>query len=653
MATRSSADIQSTEDYVDLVMKPGEDLAADKASSEGPSQRHDTPDQSRGGNSPKKSGWRDKMRNKGSESGDLNSADTRDTESDKNIVNFNQKWDNLFKFPKVNSTVDTNVRTNVTTKNETTKDWKGADADKMVELEKGAYDLAKMIQDGSGKNDPAKIKDAAKQLEEKVANLQKNVLQNLATAKDKTLSKLKSESKTEKAGKLDGKGKDKKLCSNCGTKVPKPGEKDEDGKLIVPKLSGANDSVTTTGFKDQKDASSSDEVNKQNVKVKEDGKARLNGEKVCPTCGAKVPKPGDKDENGNLIVPKISETDDTSSKNGFKEDENAKAGGETVKAKEDKEVKAKEGKVCSNCGAKVPKPGDKDEDGNLIVPKLSGANETSENAGFNDNESAKVGEDTVKAKENKDLKGGKVCPTCGTKVPKPGDKDGNLIVPKLSGTEEKPTESGFKEDENAKVTGQTVKANEDKDSKATTVCPNCGAKVPKPGDKDEDGNLSVPKLSGTNETSSNSGIKEDKSSKVDAEVEQEKASYDGTNELKVQELKNTQGKHDEKESTAEAQKLTPGNQTNEILDQSALKENKTVMVIDKGTPDRSESFDLDDDSQEITEGNYSYLSSTVFCVLFRGVNHSKDRCFKDVLKILEIFSGIFKDLRDLIFFKIP
>ena len=603
MATRTSADIQSTEDYVDLVMKPGEDLAADKASSEGPSQRHDTPDQSRGGNSPKKSGWRDKTRSKGSESGDLSSGDTRDTESDKNIVNFNQKWDNLFKFPKVNSTVDTNVRTNVTTKNETTKDWKGADADKMVELEKGAYDLAKMIQDGSSKNDPAKIKDAAKQLEEKVANLQKNVLQNLAAAKDKTLSRSKSESKTEK----DGKGKDKKLCSNCGTKVPKPGEKDEDGKLIVPKLSGTNESVTTTGFKDEKGASSSGEVNKQNVKVKEDSKVRLNGEKVCPTCGAKVPKPGDKDENGNLIIPKISETDDTSSNNGFKEDENVKVGGETVKAQEDKEAKAKEGRVCSNCGAKVPKPGDKDEDGKLIVPKLSGANETSDNAGFKDDESAKAGEENVKAKETTDLKGDKVCPTCGTKVPKPGDKDedGNLIVPKLSGTAEKPTESTFKEDENAKVTGQAVKANEDKNSKATSVCPNCGAKVPKPGDKDEDGNLIVPKLSGTNETSSNGGIKEGKSSKIGAEVEQENANYDGTNQLKVQELRNTQGneaKPDENDRTVEAQKLTHGNETKEILDQSALKENKTVMVIDKGTPDRSESFDLDDDSQEITEG---------------------------------------------------
>lgn len=609
MATRSSADIQSTEDYVDLVMKPGEDLAADKASSEGPSQRHDTPDQSRGGNNPIKSGWRGKVRNKGNESGVSSSADTRDTESDKNIINFNQKWDNLFKFPKVNKTVDTNVRTNVTTKNETTKDWKGTDADKMVELEKGAYDLAKMIQDGSSKNDPTKIKDAAKQLEEKVTNLQMNVLQNLAAVKDKKLSKLKSESKTEKAGKIDEKTKDKKLCSNCGTKVPKPGEKDDDGKLIVPKLSGANESSTTSSFKEEKGASSSGEIKTQSVKDKENGKVGLNGKKVCPTCGAKVPKPGDKDENGNLIVPKISESNETSSENSFKGKETARVAGETAKAMADKEVKAKEGKICPDCGAKVPKPGDKDEDGNLIVPKLSGTKETSAKAGFKDDENAKAKEETVKSKEKTDLKGSKVCPTCGTKVPKPGDKDedGNLIVPKLSGTKEKSNESGFKEDENGKVPGETVKA-KDKNLKAAKVCPNCGAKVPKPGDKDKDGNLIVPKLSGTNETSSDNGVKEGKSSEVGAEVEREKASFDGTKDGKAQGLKNTQenvAKPGEKDGKAVAQKLTQENETKEILDQSALKENKTVMVIDKGTPDRSESFDLDDDSQEITEGNIS------------------------------------------------
>ena len=538
MATRTSADIQSNEDYVDLVMKPGEGLGSEYThdvhhEDESNHQRHDLPEGKQGSL-------------KG-EAKDEKEADARKKEAPDKLNNFDGKWMNLFKFPKVNGTVNSKIHRNETSKSETEEQIKERENGKMIELQNDADNLAKLIAESS-KNvvNPIKIKDAAANLEKKVEELHSDVVNNFVNNAE-AIEKSKGEGKISKniseAGgdkkvdnnddkgrndkvdnaNLEGDGKKEKFaaetkkakgkfCANCGSKIPKAGE--VINKPIVPKLS-KSDKENKTESKLNKNANFTD------AKLENEKKDNATQEWIADANHAV-----NFGYNGGVV-----EGEERATKGGKDDSEkNPKAAQD--KTKNNKEEKNK--KVCSDCGTKVPKPGDKD-DGKLIVPKLTGTNETKIENSFAKEEGTKSGGGEIKTKEGK--KGKKVCSDCGTKVPKPGDKDdGELVVPKLTGTNESETEKGFKEEEGTKNGDGKIKTNEGK--KGEKVCSDCGTKVPKPGDKD-DGELIVPKLTKDNET----------------------------------------------------EKTFGGN---------SLKE-KTIKVENV---DKNESFDLDDDAQEITEGNY-------------------------------------------------
>ena len=436
MATRTSADIQSTEDYVDLVMKPGEGISS--VSHQEASQRHQTPEQFMFRNK-KKAGWRDGISQN-------NDAEVRSNEK---LLNFDNKWQSLFKFPKGNKTVDSSVPRNLTLKNETGLSKEIA-SNKMLEVESNAKSLAKMIEDGSSRNaiDPAKIKEAAKNLEDQVQTLQDEVLQTFANEsvaiekdKDSNLGE-KEEGKDKSNLQKDKKEKDEKKfskeknknCTDCGTKVPKPGDP-ADNSTLVPKLKNGRDNNGTSSAFDANDTGKNDpsekkDENEQSKDVeigqkettnkvdedKEDKNQRDNGEKKtkkktgsnnnskknpkkgtktaaldkgkpCKDCGTKIPKVGNKTDDGKLAVPKLSGDNGTTVANGFRQTQAALEEQKKVKtqdketektANDNKESTMKaEKKPCKNCGGKIAKPGNKTDDGKLIVPKLSKTNTNS------------------------------------------------------------------------------------------------------------------------------------------------------------------------------------------------------------------------------------------------------------------------------------
>eukprot|EP00795_Rhopilema_esculentum_P015201 gene15201-6403_t len=429
MATRTSADIQSTEDYVDLVMKPGEGISS--VSHQEASQRHQTPEQFMFRNK-KKTGWRD----------GISQNDEAEVRSNEKLLNFDNKWQNLFKFPKGNKTVDSSVPRNLTLKNETGLSKEIA-SNKMLEVESNAKSLAKMIEDGSSRNaiDPAKIKEAAKNLEDQVETLQDEVLQTFAN-ESVAIEKEKEEGKDKSSLQKDKKEKDEKKfskeknknCTDCGTKVPKPGDP-ADNSTLVPKLKKGGDNNGTSSAFDAnntvKDDPSEKKVENEKAKNvengqketkkkvdedKEDKDQRDNGEKKtkgeaesnsdskknpkkgtktaaldkgkhCKDCGTKIPKVGNKTDDGKLAVPKLTGDNDTTVANGFKQGQaalekqkevktNDKGAGKSASDNKEATMKA-EKKPCKNCGGKIAKPGNKTDDGKLIVPKLSKTNTNS------------------------------------------------------------------------------------------------------------------------------------------------------------------------------------------------------------------------------------------------------------------------------------
>ena len=559
MATRTSADIQSKEDYVDLVMKPGESLTSSFShelhhEDDSHHQRHDMPHEEDGISK--------------SDAKDVDEV-ARQKSDQESLNNFDGKWMNLFKFPKVNRTVASSVHQNVTSRkaaNETAEQIEEREIGKMVELQNEADSLAKLVEESSKKKvSPDEVKNAAANLERKAEELQKDVIENFVNRSE---SKAKNkETGTQEKGNARAEGdknedeKNRKTtadkvskgnekmswkgkqgdegegdCSNCGSKIPKPGEKVKGP--IVPKLSkgenktmvesdanktesgnlfngkkDSNDSKIdenqavksgqSTYFKDDspKDEMGSLEKSLKEKKIKAKAKEKQKSMKDCKDCEIKAPKPGDKDD-GKLIVPKLTGANETKEENGFVGNEGDKKKVDKVVEKTDgkgekskskgfngNEKTSKSSKDCNNCQGQIPKPGDKD-DGKLIVPKLTGANETKEENGF-------VGNDGDKTKVDK-------------------------VVEKTDGKGEKSKSKGFNGNE--------------KTSKSSKDCNNCQGRIPNPGDKD-DGELIVPKLTKENET----------------------------------------------EKTTQHSKFRKIN-------------------IHVPVPDKSESFDLDDDAQDITEG---------------------------------------------------
>ena len=422
-------------------------------------------------------------------------AKTQEKEASDTLNNFDGKWVNLFKFPKVNRTVDSNIRHNVTSKNETEEQIEERETAKMIELQNEADGLAKLVEESSKRKiDPNEVKDAAAKLERKAEALQTDIIYNFVNrsgsdknrketektrengerSSDKTEDKGDGNDKTDKEiKKLNGKdGKDrvdggKGNCPDCGAKIPKPGGKTNDP--VAPRLSKgdnetaidneANKTKTTNDFTDTK----------------------VNGTKTLKTSDNRVLKLGYKGyfkkEDGKPKAEKGSL--EGSSK------------GKKIKANTKEEQK--NGKECSDCGTKVPKPGKGSDSGELIVPKLTGNNETEDKNSFSEGQEEKTnGVKNVKninGKENEadslgkngnrtNSKSGKGCKNCQGNIPKPGEKeDGKLVVPKLTKGNE--TEKKLRQSEFKNVNVKTAKSEEnesfdlDNDAQEITegICP--------------------------------------------------------------------------------------------------------------------------------------------------------------------------------------
>ena len=476
-------------------MKPGESLTPfythDVHHEDEHHQRQDMPHDEQGSSKSETNATRDDE-----------DEEMRKNEGEGSLNNFDGKWMELFKFPKINRTVDSDVHRNLTKKNETEEQVEERETAKMMELEHDADVLAKLVEKSSTRNiNPDEIKDAAKKLEWKAEKLQSDFLDDMfnhnrtqgsemeaekagqtaaRTSDDKSDDKkdsknegkeVKNENQEVKEKEKDNKTADsKKNCSNCGAKIPKVGEKIE--KPIVPKLSkGENETVAESGSN----------ISKITEKV---NAVKVSGTKEMAANDTRIAH-GDHvgyfdTEDGK---PKVE-----------KDSANKTPTGNKGESKSKKEEKKKKG--SSYCGPEVPKPGQIQDDGKLLVPKLTGTNETGDNISF-------TADDSDKNKGNKNEK-------------------------KLNGKEEKENKESFKEN---------VKASNGKN------CKNCQGKIPKPGDKD-DGKLVVPKL-------------------------------------------------------------TKENQNEKALNQSASK----VVNVKIAKSGESESFDLDDDSQEITEGNPAFVAN--------------------------------------------
>ena len=400
-------------------------------------------------------------------------------EGESSLNNFDGKWMELFKFPKVNRTVDSNVHRNSTRKNETEEQVEEMETAKMMELEHDADVLAKLVEKSSTRNiNPDKIKDAAKKLEWKAEKLQNDFLDSMfsrnrtegseieeekagrnaaRTNDDRSEDKKgsKNEEKEVKNGNQEVKQKEKdnkavdskKNCSNCGAKIPKAGEKIEGS--IVPKLSkGENETVAESENNISKIAESVNDVKVSGTKDIAANDTRI----------AQSDHVGYFDtEDGKAKVEKGS-----SNKNDK---------GNKGKSKLKKEEKNRRG--SSDCGPKVPIPGQIKDDGKLLVPKLTGTNETGGNVGFtggyNDKSEGKnlkklngkeeKGDEGESVKEDAKSSNGKDCKNCQGKIPKPGDKDdGKLVVPKL--TNENQTEQVLKQSESKVVNVKIAKSGE-------------------------------------------------------------------------------------------------------------------------------------------------------------------------------------------------
>lgn len=472
MATQTSADIQSNEDYVDLVMKPGETMSSvtehdtHHDDHEKSNQRHETP----------REGKQEKIKETEVKDGSMTEANEREEEGKLN-GNFNEEWATLFHMPKVNGTGTKKGNGSKTTKDdrkterETAEEIKEKENRKMVELQNDASNLAKLIEESTRKElSTKKLVDAASSLENKVESLQNDVIANFVnesvgegksgrvengreknTPKDssrgrenvqgtrngtreeiKMIEKASDGNKSEERFAKGGE-KGSKDVANCPGKIPKVREKIDCGHT-VPKLSKERVGNKT---------GSNNETNAKTL-LADNAMARAK-ERMANNSGNEFVGGSSKlveGEGGGAEEKKLSAS---------------KASGGNSKAVEGKTNGDKDGdkneERYNDSEKKVLKPRGKTDDGKLIVPKISGSNGTeiqknhtsNEKGNGGDNRSGKKGrgneeqggrkEKNFSNKEGKGKKvnGGKECKNCQGKIARPGDvDDGKLIVPKIA-----------------------------------------------------------------------------------------------------------------------------------------------------------------------------------------------------------------------------